>query len=230
MRDGPRKRPKYKPYTSPSGGYGSLKSVAEVLLREEVPVSGAEVLVHQNKPGGFMCVSCAWAKPAKPHPFEFCENGAKATLWELTDARADAAFFERHPLSELLTWSDHDLERAGRLTVPLRVDPAADRLVPSTWDEAFEDIGREMRALSDRPQSAIFYASGRASLEASYMWQLMARLYGSSNLPDSANMCHESTSIGLKESVGTPVGSVRLEDFEPTDCIFAVGQNVGSNR
>ena len=213
----------------PAGGWGSVKSISKQFGRAVSGPVTATIMRNQNKPGGFACVSCAWAKPAKPHPFEFCENGAKATLWELTDARADAAFFERHPLSELLTWSDHDLERAGRLTVPLRVDPAADRLVPSTWDEAFEDIGREMRALSDRPQSAIFYASGRASLEASYMWQLMARLYGSSNLPDSANMCHESTSIGLKESVGTPVGSVRLEDFELTDCIFAVGQNVGSN-
>ena len=213
----------------PAGGWGSVKSISKQFGRAVSGPVTATIMRNQNKPGGFACVSCAWAKPAKPHPFEFCENGAKATLWELTDARADAAFFERHPLSELLTWSDHDLERAGRLTVPLRVDPAADRLVPSTWDEAFEDIGREMRALSDPPQSAIFYASGRASLEASYMWQLMARLYGSSNLPDSANMCHESTSIGLKESVGTPVGSVRLEDFELTDCIFAVGQNVGSN-
>ena len=140
MRDGPRKRPKYKPYTSPSGGYGSLKSVAEVLLREEVPVSGAEVLVHQNKPGGFMCVSCAWAKPAKPHPAEFCENGAKATAWEITKKRVDPDFFDKHTLSELEGWLDYDLEEAGRLTHPLRWDAATDKYVPVSWDDALAEI------------------------------------------------------------------------------------------
>ena len=79
------------------------------------------------------------------------------------------------------------------------------------------------------PAKVVFYASGRASLEAAYMYGLLARVYGSQNLPDSSNMCHESTSVGLKQSLGAPVGTVALDDFKTTDCIFFFGQNVGSN-
>ena len=225
MRDGPRKRPKYKPYTSPSGGYGSLKSVAEVLLREQVPVSGAEVLVHQNKPGGFMCVSCAWAKPAKPHPAEFCENGAKATAWEITKKRVDPDFFDQHTRSELEGWLDYDLEEAGRLTHPLRWDAATDKYVPVSWDDALAEIGRELQAMRTDPDQVVFYTSGRASLETSYMFQLLARLYGTNNLPDSSNMCHESTSVALPESIGQSVGTVTLQDFEMADLLLYIAHN-----
>ena len=225
MRDGPRKRPKYKPYAGPSGGYGSLKSVGEVLLREEVPVSGAETLMHQNKPDGFMCVSCAWGKPAKPHPFEYCENGAKATAWETTKRRVDPDFFRKHALGALEGWLDYDLEEAGRLTHPLRWDPSTDKYVPVSWESAFEEIGRELRALRADPDQVVFYTSGRASLETSYMFQLLARLYGTNNLPDSSNMCHESTSVALPESIGVSVGTVSLQDFEQTDLMLYLAHN-----
>lgn len=223
------KRPvKIKPYDGPAGGYGSLKGIGEVALHTRAPpVDTARQLLRQNKADGFACVSCAWPKPAKAHPAEFCENGAKATAWDLTRRRCTPAFFAEHSLSELLTWSDYDLEQAGRLTDPLRYDAALDRYVPCGWDEAFTAIGAALKALD--PTRVTFYASGRASLETSYMWALMARMYGSQNLPDSSNMCHESTSVGLKQSLGAPVGTVLLEDFAATDAIFFFGQNVGSN-
>ncbi len=174
-----------------------------------------------------MCVSCAWAKPAKTHPLEFCENGAKATAWEITSRRADPAFFDRHTLTELETWLDHDLEEQGRLTHPMRWDPATDKYVPVPWASAFEEIGRELRATD--PQKVEFYTSGRASLETSYMYQLFARIFGSNNLPDSSNMCHESSSVALPESIGASVGTAILSDFQNCDCIFYMAQNVGTS-
>ena len=216
-----------KPYRAPAGGWGSAKSLANILLREGVPISGAITLTAQNKPQGFQCVSCAWAKPAEPHPFEFCENGAKATAWEITTARVTPAFFAKHTVSELLNWPDYDLEQAGRLTHPMRYDQHSDRYLPIPWEQAFAEIGSELRALPAR--AVTFYTSGRASLEASYMYALLARMYGNNNLPDSSNMCHESTSVALPVSIGTPVGTVLLEDFDQTDGIFFLGQNVGSN-
>jgi molybdopterin-dependent oxidoreductase alpha subunit len=212
---------------SPSGGWGSVKEVSTILLRENVAAEGGRLLVHQNKPDGFMCVSCSWAKPANPHPFEFCESGAKATAWEITSHRTAPDFFASHTLKELESWSDHALEEKGRLTEPMRWDAATDKYLPVSWDDAFAEIGRELGQLA--PKDVIFYSSGRASLETSYMYQLVARMYGTNNLPDSSNMCHESTSVGLKKTIGVPVGTVTLDDFEHTDCIFFFGQNVGVN-
>ncbi|RYX91032.1 MAG: FdhF/YdeP family oxidoreductase [Comamonadaceae bacterium] len=223
-------KPTFKPYEHPSGGWGSIKAVTTYLLRQEAPVRTASALLRQNKHDGFACVSCAWAKSAKPHTAEFCENGAKATAWELTDRRMPAGFFADHTVASLAGWSDHELEDGGRLTVPMRYDPASDRYLETTWQEAFDGIGAELRSLrADSAESVVFYASGRASLEASYMYQLMARLYGNNNLPDSSNMCHESTSVALPQTIGVPVGTVTLEDFEQCDAIFFFGQNVGVN-
>ena len=214
--------------SGPAGGWGSAKSVGEILLREHMPFDGSSLLAHQNKPNGYMCVSCAWAKPAKTHPLEFCENGAKATAWEVTHRRADRAFFEGHALTELEAWSDHDLEEQGRLTHPMRWDAATDKYVSVSWQAAaFEEIAREFRTLS--PKEVEFYTSGRASLETAYMYQLFARMYGSNNLPDCSNMCHESSSVGLPESIGASVGTAVLSDFQNCDCIFYIAQNVGTS-
>lgn len=222
------RKPKIEPYEGPAGGWGSLKSVAGVLKREKVRLPGAaHELLRQNKAGGFMCVSCAWPKPAHPHPFEFCENGAKASAWELTSLRVGPEFFAQHTVSELLSWSDHALEQAGRLTQPMRYDRASDKYVPGEWSEAFAAIGARLQAL-DR-KSVVFYASGRASLETSYLYALFARMYGNNNLPDSSNMCHEATGVALRKSVGSPVGTVVLDDFDRCDAIFFFGQNAGSN-
>jgi molybdopterin-dependent oxidoreductase alpha subunit len=216
-----------EPYSGPAGGWGSLKAVGSILTREEVAILGSEILLKQNKPDGFMCVSCSWAKPASPRPFEFCENGAKATAWEITSKTTTPEFFEQHTLAELRTWSDKDLEDNGRLTHPMRYDAASDKYLPVAWDEAFREIGAELKQLD--PRSVVFYTSGRASLEASYMYQLFGRMHGTNNFPDSSNMCHESTSVALPAVIGVPVGTVLLDDFEKTDCIFFFGHNTTTN-
>lgn len=215
-----------KEYHGPVGGWGSAKSVIKHTSLHG-PVRVAPKLLHQNKPGGFMCVSCAWAKPSTPHLFEFCENGAKATAWELDPNTVGPEFFAKHTLSSLRRWPDHDLEMAGRLSHPLRYDKTCDKYIPVSWEEAFAEIGRELRPVA--PEEAVFYASGRASLETSYLYALFARMFGSNNLPDSSNMCHETTSVALPESIGVPVGTVHLDDFDKTDCIMFFGQNVGTN-
>jgi molybdopterin-dependent oxidoreductase alpha subunit len=217
----------FEPYEGPAGGWGSLKSVEGILHRQGRLVGGNAILMKQNKHNGFACVSCAWTKPAVPHAFEYCENGAKATAWEITSKRVGPDFFAAHTLAELRGWRDYDLEEQGRLTHPLRWDPQSDTYRPVAWEDAFREIGAELRRL--KPEQAVFYVSGRASLEASYMWQLLARLYGTNNLPDSSNMCHESTSVALPESIGQPVGTTSLDDFSHTDCIMFFGQNPGSN-
>lgn len=222
------KKPQFKPYTHAAGGWHSVKAVAHALIKEHVVLEGSALLMHQNKPDGFACVSCSWAKPANPHPFEFCEEGAKATAWEITSKSIGPEFFKQHTLKALEAWSDHELEAIGRLTHPMRWDAATDTYIEVTWEEAFAEIGTELRAMN--PKSVVFYTSGRASLEASYMYQLYARMYGNNNLPDSSNMCHESTSVALPKTIGVGIGTVVLDDFEATDCIFFFGQNVGTNN
>jgi molybdopterin-dependent oxidoreductase alpha subunit len=220
-------KPRIKPFAGPAGGWGSVRSLADILPRERIRPEALRELVRQNKPDGFACVSCAWPKPAHHHPFEFCEEGAKATAWELTSFRTTPEFFAEHTLAELRGWKDYDLEQHGRLTHPLRYDPASDKYAACSWEEAFDGIGRALKPLD--PRSVVFYSSGRTSLEASYMYGLMARMFGNQNLPDSSNMCHESTSVGLKAAIGVPVGTTRLEDFEHCDAILVFGHNVGSN-
>ncbi|TWI57568.1 molybdopterin-dependent oxidoreductase alpha subunit [Pseudomonas duriflava] len=222
-------KPYFKPYNAPSGGWGSAYSVANILLREKAPFVAGISLLKQNKPiEGFACVSCAWAKPYPSRPLAFCENGAKATAWENTSNRCRPSFFARHTVTELLNWRDYDLEQQGRLTHPMRWNAETDKYEPITWDVAFQEIGDELKAMSD-PNEVVFYTSGRAALETSYMFQLFARLYGTNNLPDSSNMCHESTSIALPESIGVPVATVTLNDMEKTDGLFFFGQNVGTS-
>ena len=214
-------------YDRPTGGWGSLKSVLKHAAKDRIRLGVVETLRRQNKPGGHMCTSCAWAKPPSPHLAEFCENGAKATIWDLTRDRCGPDFFARHTLAELRTWCDHDLEAVGRLTHPMRYDPSSDRYVETTWPEAFKAIGAKLRGLD--PKSTVFYASGRASLETSYLYQLFARLYGHNNLPDSSNMCHETTSVALKSTIGEAVGTCVLDDFDHCDLMLFFGQNTGTN-
>src|SRR6185312_15309999 len=164
------RKPRIEPYWGPVGGWGSARSLIEILLREHIPLKGASTLLQQNKPRGFACVSCSYAKPSDPKTFEFCENGAKATAWEITNRRCAPEFFAEHTVSQLESWSDYDLEELGRLTEPMKWDAASDKYVPVSWHDAFADIGQQLKALE--PKSVIFYTSGRASLEASYMYQL----------------------------------------------------------
>ena len=222
-----RERPTPKSYDGPVGGWGSPRGIAAVTRAARPGPGMAQTLLHQNKQGGTMCTSCAWGKPRHPHAVEFCENGAKATAWDLTSIRCTPDFFARHTVSELRGWSEYDLEMAGRLTRPLRYDAASDRYVEVGWSEAIAAIGAEMRALD--PKRTCFYASGKAALEPSFLWALFARAWGHCNLPDSSNMCHETTSVGLKRVIGSPVGTCTLDDFQHCDAIFYVGQNPGTN-
>ncbi|ACL61626.1 FdhF/YdeP family oxidoreductase [Methylobacterium nodulans] len=214
-------------YDGPAGGWGSIRGIARIFGKEWATPLATETLYRQNKPRGFMCVSCSWSKPANYHPFEFCENGAKATLWELTSRRCTPDFFAKHTLTELRNWKDYDLEQQGRLTHPMRYDPATDKYVPCEWEEAFREIGSELRMFD--PKSVVFYSSGRASLEASYLYALFARMYGNNNLPDSSNMCHETTAVALKKVIGAGVGTVVFDDLSNCDAMFFFGQNTGSN-
>ena len=204
------RKPSYKPYTGPSGGWGSARSLGAILAREGVcSASGSLALTRQNKVDGFQCVSCAWVKPARPLPFEFCENGAKATAWEITAHRCTPDFFAQ-------PYRDRTA-RLGRL--PSRTSRAADAsdalrcgighdMCRCPGMHAIADIGQKLRAESDDRKSVVFYSSGRCSNEASYLYALFARVYGNNNLPDSSNMCHETTSVALPESIGVPVGTV----------------------
>ncbi len=211
----------------PAGGWGSLKGIAQTFGESWPTLAALDSLRRLNKPKGVMCTSCAWPKPANYSAFEFCENGAKAALWELAAARCGPAFWTDRTVTELRAWKDHDLELTGRLTHPLRYDAASDRYVAVTWDAAFADIGATLQTL--QPEAAVFYASGHAGLEASYLYALLARRYGNNNLPQSSNMCHETTSIGLTKVIGSPVGTIVWDDLAAADCFFFFGQNPGTN-
>jgi molybdopterin-dependent oxidoreductase alpha subunit len=211
----------------PAGGWGSVKSIAHMFGDKFPSPAILQTLASQNKPGGFQCVSCAWPKPVNYHPFEFCENGAKATLSDLTSARCKPDFWDKHTVSELRDWKDYDLEQTGRLTHPMRYDPQTDRYVEVTWEDAFGKIGATLKELPH--DDVVFYSSGHAGLEASYLYALLARVYGTNNLPQSSNMCHETTSVGLNKVIGSPVGTIIWEDLEKADAFFFFGQNPGSN-
>jgi len=218
-----------KPYPGPAGGWGALKATARA-VREQMELSEApEVLLRTNKPDGFDCPGCAWPDKEHTSTFQFCENGAKAVTWEATKKRVTPEFFARHSVSELLAWSDHDLEDAGRLTDPLAYDAATDKFVAISWDDAFARIGAALRALPD-PNMAEFYTSGRTSNEAAFLFQIFVREFGTNNFPDCSNMCHEATSQGLPVSIGIGKGTVSLEDFDHAEMIISMGHNPGTNH
>jgi len=219
-----------KPFSGPAGGWQALAAVAQAVRHEmEADATNTRALLQMNQPDGFDCPGCAWPDPKHTSSFEFCENGAKAVTWEATWKRATPAFFAEHSVSELWGWSDHDLEDAGRLTTPLRYDAATDHFEPVSWEEAFAGIAARLNAL-DHPDQAEFYTSGRASNEAAFLYQLLARALGTNNFPDCSNMCHEPTSVGLPQSIGVGKGTVSLEDFDHADAIFCIGHNPGTNH
>jgi molybdopterin-dependent oxidoreductase alpha subunit len=220
-----------KPETSAVGIPGIAVSM-RYALSEMGAVRSAQTLLRVNQPDGFDCPSCAWADPAvrdRKHA-EFCENGAKAVAWEATRKRTDAAFFAAHPVSFLREQTDHWLEANGRLTEPMYLAPDATHYVPVSWDEALKIVGAKLRSLTD-PNRAVFYTSGRASNEAAFAYQLLARRFGTNNLPDCSNMCHESSGSALTETIGIGKGQVTIEDIaDHADLIVIVGQNPGTNH
>ncbi|WP_410403142.1 acid resistance putative oxidoreductase YdeP [Escherichia coli] len=172
---------------------------------------------------------CAWPDPKHSASFDICENGAKAIAWEVTDKQVNASFFAENTVQSLLSWGDHELEAAGRLTQPLKYDAVSDCYKPLSWQQAFDEIGARLQSYSD-PNQVEFYTSGRTSNEAAFLYQLFAREYGSNNFPDCSNMCHEPTSVGLAASIGVGKGTVLLEDFEKCDLVICIGHNPGTNH
>jgi molybdopterin-dependent oxidoreductase alpha subunit len=193
------------------------------------PVRTARTLSRVNQVSGFDCPGCAWPDPEHRHHAEFCENGAKAVAEEATRESVDRAFFARHSVTSLCEQTDYWLGRQGRLTEPMLLDADATHYAPVSWEDAFGLIAQELRSLQS-PDEAVFYTSGRTSNEAAFAYQLLARAFGTNNLPDCSNMCHESSGVALTETIGIGKGSVSLEDFDEAELIVIVGQNPGTNH
>jgi len=188
------------------------------------------LLSTMNQKDGFDCMSCAWPDPSQHRAAaEFCENGAKAVAWEATPVTVPSDFWAQHPVSELAERSEYWLGQQGRLTEPVYKAPGQDHYAPVSWDEAFALAADALNAL-DSPDQASFYTSGRASNEAAFLYQLFVRAYGTNNLPDCSNMCHESTSAAMAETVGVGKATVTYEDFGKADLIVIMGQNPGTNH
>jgi molybdopterin-dependent oxidoreductase alpha subunit len=200
-------------------------------LRQTSPRRTALTLLNINQANGFDCPGCAWPEPGagERHRNEYCENGAKHISDEATSRRVTADFFRRYSISDLARMSDYWLNQQGRLTEPMVRRPGADHYEPIGWDEALGLIAGELRALSS-PDESLFYTSGRLANEPAFLLQLFARAFGTNNLPDCSNMCHESSGAALNETLGTGKGSVSLDDIHTADLVFVVGQNPGTNH
>jgi molybdopterin-dependent oxidoreductase alpha subunit len=191
---------------------------------------GTYALSQLNQKGGIDCMSCAWPDPDGDRSFaEFCENGAKAISHEADRRKCGPDFFAKHSVAELSTQSDYWLEQQGRLTHPMVLRSGATHYTPIAWDEAFSLIAGELNQLPT-PDQAVFYTSGRASNEAAFLYQLFVRQFGTNNLPDCSNMCHESSGSALTPTIGIGKGTVKLDDFEKAEAIFILGQNPGTNH
>ncbi|MGY3901066.1 FdhF/YdeP family oxidoreductase [Aeromonas lusitana] len=211
-----------------AGGFSSLQSTFKQVLRSQKARQNIKNLLRVNQTDGFDCPGCAWGDN-KQGAFQFCENGAKAVAWESTGKTVGADFFAEHSVRRLATQSDYWLEYQGRLTEPMRYNPTSDHYEPISWDAAFGIIADKLKSLAS-PDEVEFYTSGRASNEASYLYQLFGRLYGTNNFPDCSNMCHEASGVGLIQSVGIGKGTVVLDDFDAAKAIFVFGQNPGTNH
>ncbi|MBK64040.1 MAG: hypothetical protein CMB47_00765 [Euryarchaeota archaeon] len=193
-------------------------------------ISSISNLSKVNRFNGFDCPGCAWPDPDDHRSrFEFCENGAKAVADERTRMKANSKFWSQWSVNELSTKSDYWLNKRGRLTNPMVLMPNSMNYEEISWKESFEMIADELVSLNN-PNEAIFYTSGRTSNEAAFLWQLLARWYGTNNLPDCSNMCHESSGVALTESIGIGKGTVKLDDFKQADLIIVIGQNPGTNH
>jgi molybdopterin-dependent oxidoreductase alpha subunit len=211
-----------------AGGLGALWATVRHLQRDSGLVRGSRALLSINQPEGFDCPGCAWPEPSAKQRsrFEFCENGAKAVAEEATLARATPEVFAQATVDDLRLLSDFELGQLGRITQPLVLEDRTYR--PIAWSDAFAMIARELHAVG--PDASMFYTSGRTSNEAAFLYQLVARMFGTNNLPDCSNMCHDSSGVALSEAIGIGKGTVSLTDFEHADLIFIVGQNPGTNH
>lgn len=204
---------------------------AEHVFSEMNALRGMKALLRLNQKGGYDCPSCAWPDPDDHRSpiAEYCENGAKAVAEEATTKRLTASFFAQHSVEELSRLNDYEIGKKGRIAEPLYLPAGATHYQPLSWEEAFTKISYHLKSLAS-PDEAVFYTSGRTSNEAAFLYQLFARQYGTNNLPDCSNMCHESSGVALNESLGIGKGSVTLDDFYKAEVIMILGQNPGTNH
>jgi molybdopterin-dependent oxidoreductase alpha subunit len=222
--------PEVHPAKKVAGGVPAIVSAVKSIANEMGVVRGTRTLLKLNQPGGVDCPGCAWPEPnADRSYFEFCENGAKHVAEEATTKRVAPEFFASHSVAELSLQSDQWLGSQGRLTHPMLLRRNASHYEPISWNDAFELIAGELNSLN-YPDQAIFYTSGRTSNEAAFLYQLFVRQFGTNNLPDCSNMCHESSGSALGETIGIGKGTVLLDDFEEAQAIFVIGQNPGTNH
>ncbi len=191
----------------------------------------AQTLLKLNQADGFDCQGCAWPDPSPEHRHtaEFCENGVKAVTDEATLRRVGREFFAAHSLEDLRGRTDYWLGQQGRITEPMVLRAGGTHYEPISWDDAFALVAEHLNGLAS-PDEAVFYTSGKVSNEAAFAFQLFVRAYGTNNLPDCSNMCHESTSVGLAEVIGIGKASVTLEDVHDADLLVIAGQNPGTNH
>jgi molybdopterin-dependent oxidoreductase alpha subunit len=220
--------------TLPSESAAGLKGVGVAVrhvFSEMNMARGVKALFSLNQKGGFDCPSCAWPDPDddRSQIGEYCENGAKAVAEEATTKRLTAEFFAKNSVADLSELNDYEIGKKGRLAEPMYLAEGATHYQPISWENAFEKIGTHLNALQS-PHEAVFYTSGRTSNEAAFLYQLFVREFGTNNLPDCSNMCHESSGVALNESVGIGKGSVKLEDFYDAEVIMIIGQNPGTNH
>jgi molybdopterin-dependent oxidoreductase alpha subunit len=220
--------------TEPKKWAAGIPAVTEALkdvVGEAGFVRGMEALFHMNKKGGFDCSSCAWPDPDDDRSpvAEYCENGAKALAEEATLKKLDALFFAQNPVTDLAKLNDYEIGKKGRITQPMYLPAGGTHYEPVSWDDAFKKIAGHLNGLKS-PNEAAFYTSGRTSNEASFTYQLFVREFGTNNLPDCSNMCHESSGTALTETIGIGKGTVTLNDFYDTDVIIIMGQNPGTNH
>ena len=217
----------------PAESAGGLSAVT-VALKMSVAQMGVgravTSLLAVNQKKGFDCPGCAWPDPDDRRSLvEFCENGAKAVAEEATLRRVTPEVFALRSVEELSRESDYWLSQQGRLTHPMYLPRGQSHYLPISWEDAFLKIATELKAL-ESPNEAAFYTSGRTSNEAAFLYQLFVRLFGTNNLPDCSNMCHESSGLGLTKTIGSGKGTVSLKDFDYADCIVVIGQNPGTNH
>jgi len=206
-----------------------LASFAD-LIEEKTLIRGTKALFKMNQFGGFDCSSCAWPDPDDDRSpiAEYCENGAKALAEEATTKKVTPAFFQKNSVHDLSKLDDYHIGKMGRLTDPVYLPKGATHYQPISWDDAFKKIAEHLHAL-DSPNEAAFYTSGRTSNEASFIYQLFAKEYGTNNMPDCSNMCHETSGSGLRPTIGIGKGTVKLEDFYDAEVVIIIGQNPGTN-
>ncbi|MFY0689925.1 MAG: FdhF/YdeP family oxidoreductase [Cyclobacteriaceae bacterium] len=211
-------------------GLPAVKVALDHALKEMGLAKSIQTLSKLNQEEGIDCPGCAWPDPKHRSSLgEFCENGVKAIAEEATNQRADRAFFARHSVNEMSRWTDFQIGKSGRITDPMILRPGQIHYQPIEWEEAFKVIADELHALK-HPDEAIFYTSGRSSNEAAFLYGTFIRQFGTNNMPDCSNMCHESSGVALKETLGIGKGSVTLEDIEHAEVVMVMGQNPGTNH